>query len=73
MAIVLGEVIGKVKEIKTNAAGECSGQFLRLRISVDVTKLLKKTIELEQYKEDDGDITMRMMYGQMPDFCFCCG
>lgn len=48
MAIVLGEVIGKVEEIKTDATGECSGQFLRLRISVDVTKLLKKIIELEQ-------------------------
>lgn len=48
MAIVLGEVIGKVEEIKTNSTGECSGQFLRLRISVDITKLLKKIIELEQ-------------------------
>lgn len=48
MAVVLGEVIGKVEEIKTDATWECSGQFLMLRTSVDVTKLLKKIIELEQ-------------------------
>lgn len=47
MAVELGKVIGKVEEVETDTAGECFGQFLRLRISVDITKPLKKIIELE--------------------------
>lgn len=69
----LGNVIIKVEEIKTDATGECFGQILRLRISVDVTKPLKKLIELEQEGEDEEDIPMRVMYERLPDFCFCCG
>lgn len=73
MALELGNVIGKVEEVETDAARECFGQFLRLRISVDVTKPLKKLIELEQDREDKEDIPMRVMYERLPDFCFCCG
>ncbi|KAL9440757.1 hypothetical protein AB3S75_019429 [Citrus x aurantiifolia] len=73
MANELGAVIGKVEEIETDAAGECFGEFLRLRISVDITKPLKKIIELEQEGDDEDDIPMRVMYEQLPDFCFCCG
>lgn len=47
MATKLGEVIRKVKEVKTNVTGEYFEQFLRLRIIANVTKLLKKIIELE--------------------------
>ncbi|XP_024041282.1 uncharacterized protein LOC112098886 [Citrus clementina] len=72
MATVLGEVVGKVEEVETDAAGEYIGQFLRMRISVDVTKLLKK-IMLEQEGEDDEDILIRVMYERLLDFCFCCG
>lgn len=41
----IGAEIGKV-EVGTNAAGECFGKFIRVRISVDVTKPLIKVIEL---------------------------
>ncbi|KAH9781102.1 CCHC-type domain-containing protein [Citrus sinensis] len=73
MAVELGEVIGKVEEVDTDAAGECFGQFLRMRISVDITKPLKKLIELEQEGEEEEDIPMRVMYGRLPDFYFYCG
>ncbi|KAL9458876.1 hypothetical protein AB3S75_007708 [Citrus x aurantiifolia] len=73
MVAELGKVIGKVEEVETDAAGECFGQFLRLRISVDITKPLKKIIELEQEKEDADDIPMRVMYERLPDICFCYG
>ena len=49
----LGEVIGKVEEVDTDATGECFEQFLRMRISVDITKPLKKLIELEQEGEEE--------------------
>ncbi|KAH9663933.1 CCHC-type domain-containing protein [Citrus sinensis] len=73
MATQLGAVIGKVEEVDTDDAGECLGPFLRLRISVDISKPLKKIIELEQEEEDAEDIPMRVMYERLPDFCFCCG
>ena len=53
MAVELGEVIGKVEEVDTDATGECFKQFLRMRISVDITKPLKKLIELEQEGEEE--------------------
>ena len=46
MATKLGEVIEKIKEVETNAAGEYFEQFLRLRIIANVTKLLKKKISV---------------------------
>ncbi|KAH9751459.1 CCHC-type domain-containing protein [Citrus sinensis] len=73
MANELGAVIGKVEEIETDAVGECFREFLRLRISVDITKPLKKIIELEQEGDDEDDIPIRLMYERLPDFCFCCG
>ncbi|KAL9411051.1 hypothetical protein AB3S75_044765 [Citrus x aurantiifolia] len=73
MVVELGEVIGKVEEVDTNATGQCFGQFLRMRISVDITTPLKKLIELEQEGEEEEDIPMRVMYERLPDFCFCCG
>ncbi|KAL9448069.1 hypothetical protein AB3S75_015523 [Citrus x aurantiifolia] len=42
----IGEEIGKVEEVGTNAAGECFGKFIRIRILVDVTKPLIKVVEL---------------------------
>ncbi|KAL9422785.1 hypothetical protein AB3S75_034961 [Citrus x aurantiifolia] len=73
MANELGAEIGKVEEIETDAAGECFGEFFTLRILVDITKPLKKIIELEQEGDDEDDIPMRVMYERLPDFCFCCG
>lgn len=78
----LETAIGKVEEVETNSSGECIGKFLRMRISVDITKLLKKVVVLEHMEKevDDGangskaeDIPMLVYYERLPDFCFCCG
>ena len=47
----IGEEIGKVEEVGTNAARECFGKFIRLKISIDVTKPLMKVVEL---KDEDA-------------------
>lgn len=73
MAIQLGEAIEKVEEVETDDIRECFGSFLRLGISVDITKSLKKIIELEQDEEDSEDIPMQVMYEHLPNFYFCCG
>lgn len=69
MAQELGQVIGKVEEVETDVVGDCFSEFLRLKISIDITKPLKKLFELEQEGEEE-DIPMKVMYERLPDFCF---
>ncbi|KAH9697633.1 zinc knuckle protein [Citrus sinensis] len=65
----LGEKIGIVKEVETDEAGECIGQFARVGISIDISQPLKKIVFLQQA---DGKIPMPILYEKLPDFCFCC-
>ena len=65
----LGEKISDVKEIETEEAGDCIGQFARVRISLDITQPLKKIVLLQQ---DEGKIPMPILYEKLPDFCFYC-
>ena len=65
----LGERIGIVEDIEADEAGECLGQFSRVRISVSITQPLKKVVFLQQEGEK---IPMPVLYKKLPDFCFCC-
>lgn len=47
----ISEAIGKVEEVETDANGEVMGQIIRLRVSVNITKPLKKIIMLETMEE----------------------
>ena len=67
----IGGRIGKVQEVETNDAGECMGSFVRVRIMVNVTRPLPKRLLLKL--EDGGQISLRIAYEKLPDFCFCCG
>lgn len=55
-AAELGSIIRRVEEVKTNSSGECIGKFLRMRISIDITKPLKKIVILEhkEMKEEES-------------------
>lgn len=63
----LGEKIGTVNEIETDETGECIYKFARVRISIEITKPLKKVIIL-QY--EGGRIPMPVLYEKLPDFYF---
>lgn len=67
----LGTRVGRVEDIGTDALGECFGEFVCIRVSVAITKPLKKLIVLKQ--EGEEDIPMPVVYERLPDFCFCCG
>ena len=41
------ELIGRVEEVDTNRTGDVIGQAIRLRISIDITKPLKKILFIE--------------------------
>ena len=68
---VLGEQIGTVEEVETDGNGECIGEIVRIRISVDITQPLPKLIFLKL--EGEEKIPMPVGYEHLPDFCFCCG
>lgn len=66
---MLGERIGAVEDIEADDAGDCIRQFARVRISVNITKPLKKVV----YLQSEGDkIPLPVLYEKLPDFCFCC-
>lgn len=67
-AAELAGAIGKVEEVETDAAGECIGKFLRMRISMDITKPLKNIVVLEQVQEqEEGEDSTKEKKSQ----CFC--
>ncbi|KAH9769036.1 hypothetical protein KPL71_011840 [Citrus sinensis] len=63
--------IGRVEEVETDEEGECIGPFARVRISVDITKPLRRILMLKQ--EGEEDIVMFIKYERLPNFCFCYG
>ncbi|KAH9783095.1 zinc knuckle protein [Citrus sinensis] len=67
----LGSLIGKVEDVDTDEVGECVGPIVRTRISVDVTRPLKKIMFLQQ--EDRVKTPIGVQYERLPKFCFCCG
>lgn len=64
----LGEKIRIVEEVETYEYGECIGEFIRIRISIDITQPLEKILFLKQ--EGDADIPMPVVYERLPDFFF---
>lgn len=67
----LGSRVGKVEDIGTDAQRECFGEYMRIRVSVNITKPLKKIIVLKQ--EGEKDIPMLVVYERLPDLCYSCG
>lgn len=69
----LGAAIGRVEEVWTDANGECTGEIIRLRISIDITKPLMTLLSLEQEDGEEDAVPITIQYEKLPDFCFCCG
>lgn len=63
--------IGMFEDVATDATGDCFREYVRVRISIDITKRLKKVIRIQQ--EDGKEILVGVTYEKLPDFCFCCG
>lgn len=65
----MGDEINSVEEVDTDEDGNCIGEIVRLRISVDITKPLQKMLEVET--NEDGNIPIPILYESLPDFFFC--
>lgn len=69
----LGAAIGRVEEVWTDANGECTGEIIRLRISIDITKPLMTFLSLEQEDSEEDVVPITIQYEKLPDLCYCCG
>ncbi|XP_050212839.1 uncharacterized protein LOC126664483 isoform X2 [Mercurialis annua] len=68
----LGSQIGEVIEVDPGASGDCLGKYMRVRVTVDITKPLKRGLKVKVNSE--GAIVMALLrYERLPEFCFKCG
>ncbi|TXG70059.1 hypothetical protein EZV62_004994 [Acer yangbiense] len=71
MARWLAEQICVVVEIPSDSR-ECWGKFIRVKVHIDISKLLKRWLRLKLGKEDDI-VVIGLKYERLSDFCFACG
>lgn len=57
-----------VEDVATDATGDCFGEYVRVWISIDIMKRLKKVIRIQQ--KDRKEILVGVTYEKLPDYCF---
>ncbi|KAJ4723314.1 Zinc knuckle CX2CX4HX4C [Melia azedarach] len=69
---LLDSKIWFVEDIDSDPNGSCFGKFLRVRISIDITKPLRRGIKIKLQVEEECTV-LPLLYERLPDFCFYCG
>lgn len=68
----VGSQIGRVLEVEAGEEKKCSGRYARIRISLDITKLLNKGFWV-QFEKSSEEVCIILIYEKLPNFCFQCG
>ncbi|KAK1592224.1 hypothetical protein Q3G72_021434 [Acer saccharum] len=68
----LGGLVGQVKETDAGESGECVGQFIRIRVLIDVTNPLKRGLRVA-LGDDEKVNEVMICYERLPNFCYYCG
>ncbi|KAL5732522.1 hypothetical protein ACOSP7_031876 [Xanthoceras sorbifolium] len=68
----LGGLIGTMADLDIGVAEECFGKYLRVRVWVDVTKLLKHFLRVA-IEENMPETVILIKYERLLDFCTHCG
>ncbi|TXG56744.1 hypothetical protein EZV62_018057 [Acer yangbiense] len=71
MAKWLAEQIGRVIEIPIESR-ECWGKFLRVKVSIDISKPLKRWLRLKLDKTENI-VVVGLKYERLSEFCYVCG
>ncbi|XP_042983333.1 uncharacterized protein LOC122312736 [Carya illinoinensis] len=66
----IGSSVGDVLQVDTDSSGICWGQFLRIKVMVDVTKPLARGRFLTI---GDKKHWISFKYERLPNFCYSCG
>ncbi|KAK3205425.1 hypothetical protein Dsin_019471 [Dipteronia sinensis] len=65
-------LVGVVRDKDVEQSGECSGEFLRVRVLLGITKPLRKCLRVDVL--GDGDETVMLLrYEWLMNHCFWCG
>lgn len=65
-------LIGKVKKIDVDKDGKASGPYLRARVTIDVTKALRRGV-LRKTKKEGHPEWFDLQYEKLPFYCLSCG
>ncbi|KAL0326209.1 UNVERIFIED_CONTAM: hypothetical protein Sradi_5190200 [Sesamum radiatum] len=71
MAIFIGNYLGRFVEVDMDTAGHVWGSHIRIRISIDITKPLKRVLKLRTTLGDEQ--LLSFAYERLPNFCYLCG
>jgi hypothetical protein len=71
----IGNQVGEFLEMEKEEDGSVVGQFLRIKVKLDIGKPLMRGVTLCGEDKDGGgkDIWCPLMYEFIPDFCYLCG
>jgi hypothetical protein len=68
----IGDRVGKMVEVDTDAYGSAVGSYLRIKVRVDIHKPLLRGVTLEDEEEEEGGFCP-LQYEFLPNFCYGCG
>ncbi|TXG69285.1 hypothetical protein EZV62_004220 [Acer yangbiense] len=71
MGEFIGGCLGDLVDIDVGVTGECFGKYMRLRVTIDVSKPLKRFLRLELKQGEESMLLIR--YERLPEYCFHCG
>ncbi|XVE87988.1 hypothetical protein DITRI_Ditri19aG0032300 [Diplodiscus trichospermus] len=71
VGVVIGESLGDVEVVETCGNRLAWGKYLRLRVSINVTKPLKKYKRIKFNSQDRTLVNFK--YEKLGDFCYICG
>ncbi|KAM2252911.1 hypothetical protein ACFX1S_007362 [Malus domestica] len=74
MGETLGVAIGRVVRVDYDSSGSCVGEFLQIRVGIDVSLQLKRGLQVRLCDADEGTLVgVLLQYERLPAFCFLCG
>lgn len=68
----LGAKLGKVEKVEVDSQGRAWGDYLRIRVTVDITKPLLRWVTAYSKKHKQLE-TYKVVYERLPHYCFSCG
>ncbi|KAL0437567.1 UNVERIFIED_CONTAM: hypothetical protein Sradi_0464600 [Sesamum radiatum] len=71
MAVFLGNQLGRFKDVDMDNSMDLWGASMRIRVSLDITKPLRRVLKLKTTMRDELLITFT--YEKLPNFCYICG
>lgn len=68
----IGDEVGEFVEMDLDENGSAVGQFLRIKVKLDITKPLMRGVSLMAEK-NDKPLWCPIVYEFLPEFCYVCG